>query len=152
MTHMDQMDYVLPDPDTQPEFYADVPTKRLVAWGIDLVIIVAISAIIVPFTAFVGLFFFGFLMLTVGFIYRTATLATGSATWGMRLVSVEFRDRTGHRFDLGQAFLHTLGYHLSFSFFPAQIVSIALMLTSARAQGLTDHIMGSVAINRPARS
>lgn len=151
MTHMAQMDYILPNPDTQPEFYADVPTKRLVAWVLDLIVIVAISAVIVPFTAFVGLFFFGFLMLVTGFVYRTVTLATGSATWGMRLVSIEFRDRTGRQFDLGSAFLHTLGYHLSFSFFPAQIVSIILMLTTSRAQGLTDHVMGSVAINRPAR-
>ena len=151
MTHAAQMDYLLPDPTNQPEFYADVPTKRLVAWVFDLIVIVALSAIIVVFTAFVGLFFFGFLMLVTGFIYRTATLAAGSATFGMRMVSIEFRDRNGQRFDLGHAFLHTLGYHLSFSIFPAQIVSIVLMLTSSRAQGLTDHVMGSVAINRPAR-
>ena len=151
MTYAVQMDNYLPDPITQPEFYADVPTKRLVAWIFDLVVILALSAIIVVFTAFVGLFFFGFLMLVTGFIYRTVTLATGSATFGMRLVSIEFRDRNGRRFDFGQAFLHTLGYHLSFSIFPAQIVSIVLMLTSSRSQGLTDHFMGSVAINRAAK-
>ena len=151
MTDATQMDYLLPDPTTQPEFYADVPTKRLVAWVFDLVIVVILSLVVVVFTAFVGFFFFGFLMLVTGFIYRTVTLAAGSATIGMRLVSIEFRDRNGRRFDLGHAFLHTLGYHLSISIFPAQIVSIVLMLTSSRAQGLTDHVMGSVAINRPAR-
>lgn len=151
MTYTSRMNFALPDPDTQPEFYADVPTKRLLAWVVDTVLIIIVSALIVPFTAFTGLFFFPVLMLVTGFIYRTVTLATGSATWGMRLFSIEFRDRTGRPFDLATALLHTLGFHLSVSFFPAQIVSIILMLTSARGQGLTDHVMGSVAINRPAR-
>lgn len=144
------MDYLLPDPDTQPEFYADVPTKRLIAWFIDMVVIVAITSIVALFTV-VGLFFFAFLLLVIGFIYRTITLTTGSATWGMRLTSLEMRDRTGRQFDLGSAFLHTLGYHVSISIFPLQLISIGLMLMSARRQGLTDHVMGSVAINRAAR-
>lgn len=151
MTYSAHMNDYLPDPDTQPEFYADVPTKRLIAWVIDTVITVFLAALIVPFTAFTGIFFFPFLMLVAGFIYRTFTIATGSATLGMRLTSIEFRDRTGRRFDLGAAFLHTLGYHISISVFPLQLVSVALMLMSSRAQGLTDHVMGSVAINRVAR-
>ncbi len=145
------MDLLLPDPDSQPEFYADVPLKRLIAWGVDTVITALISALILPFTAFTGLFFFPLLMLVTGFVYRTATLASGSATWGMRLAAVEFRDRHGHRFDLTTAFLHTAGYHISISAFPLQILSIALMLGSRRAQGLTDHLMGTVALNRAAR-
>ncbi len=145
------MDFLLPDPDSQPEFYADVPTKRLIAWVVDTVITVLLSAIIIPFTAFTGLFFFPFLMLITGFLYRTVTLANGSATWGMRLAALEMRDRTGRRFDLGTAFLHTLGYHVSISVFPLQLLSIVLMLTTSRAQGLTDHVMGSVALNRSAR-
>ena len=150
MTDSATMDYLLPNPDTQPEFYADVPTKRLIAWIIDFVVIALISAVVALFTI-VGLFFFAFLMFGIGFIYRTVTLTTGSATWGMRLVSLEFRDRTGRAFDLGSAFLHTLGYHVSISVFPLQIISIGLMLMSSRRQGLTDHLMGSVAINRSAR-
>ncbi|MEQ9693516.1 RDD family protein [Shimia sp. SDUM112013] len=141
----------LPDPDMQSEFYADVPTKRLLAWLVDFVVIALFSALIVPFTAFTALWFFPALLLVVGFVYRTITLTTKSATWGMRLFSIEFRDRTGRAFDFGSAFLHTLGYHVSISVFPLQIVSIILMLTSSRKQGLTDHFMGSVAINRAAR-
>jgi uncharacterized RDD family membrane protein YckC len=70
----------------------------------------------------------------------------------MRLVSIEMRRADGDRFDLGTAFLHTLGFHVSFAFFVVQIVSIVLMLTTNRAQGLTDHLLGTVAINRVARS
>ncbi len=80
-----------PDPDTQPQFYTGVPTKRLVAWILDMVLIVLICLAILPFTAFTGIFFFPFLMLIVGFLYRVATLTGGSATWGMRLLSLEIR-------------------------------------------------------------
>jgi len=148
---MSHRDYTLPDPETQPEFYADVPTKRLVAFFIDIVVTLLISLLVLPFTAFIGLFFFAFLMSATGFAYRVVTLATGSATWGMRLVSLEMRDRAGMRFDLATAFLHTTGFYISCAVFPLQLISVVLMLTTTRAQGLSDHLLGSVAINRSAR-
>lgn len=143
--------YVLPDPDSQPEFYTDIPTKRLIAWVIDTILIMAVAILIIPFTAFTGLFFFPLLYLVVGFAYRVVTLANGSATLGMRLTSIELRTQRGERFDLGHAFLHTLGFSVSLSFPIFQIISIVLMMTTARAQGLTDHVMGTVALNRAAR-
>ena len=97
-------------------------------------------------------FFFPALMAVVGFVYRVVTLASGSATWGMRLVSLEMRRQTGDRFDFATALLHTIGFYVSVAMAPLQLISIVLMLLSARAQGLTDHVMGTVAINRAARS
>lgn len=141
----------LPDPQTQPEFYNDVAMKRLIAFVLDTILIALISVVIVPFTAFTGLFFFPLLMAAVGFVYRVITIANGSATLGMRLMAIEFRCAKGEKFDLGQAFLHTVGLNLSFAIAPLQLVSIILMATTERGQGLTDHVMGSVAINRPAR-
>lgn len=138
----------IPNPDTQPQFYDGVAIKRLLAWFVDTVLIVLVAVAILPFTAFTGVFFFPFLLLVVGFIYRTTTLAAGSATWGMRLFSIEFRTMHGERFDLGTAFAHTLGYTISIAMFPAQVVSIILMLTTSRGQGLTDHVLGTVAMNR----
>ena len=140
----------LPNPDTQPEFYADVPLKRLLAFLVDTVVIIGISLLIVPFTAFTGIFFFPLLTAVVGFAYRVVTLARGSATWGMRLTAIEFRDAKGARFDLSQAVLHTLGFTVSLSIPILQVISIVLMLTGERAQGLTDRMMGCVAINRRA--
>lgn len=139
---------LLPDPDRHEELYADTPTKRLLAWLVDMVIVALMSALVLPFTFFAGIFFFPMLMMVIGFAYRTVTLATGSATWGMRLMSMELRTMQGHKFDLPTAFLHTLGYSVSLAVFPLQIVSIVLMLTSARRQGLTDHIMGTVPMNK----
>lgn len=138
----------IPNPDTQPQFYDGVAIKRLLAWLVDTVLIVLVAVAILPFTAFTGVFFFPFLLLVVGFVYRTTTLAGGSATWGMRFFSIEFRTMHGERFDLGTAFAHTLGYTISIAMFPAQVVSIILMLTTSRGQGLTDHVLGTVAMNR----
>ncbi len=142
--------HALPDPDRQPQFYSGIPSKRLLAWVIDTVLIVLICALIVPFTAFTGLFFFPLLVLVVGFAYRVVTLTGGSATPGMRFAAIEFRTQHGERFDLSNAFLHTLGYSISFAFPILQVISVVLMLTNARAQGLTDHVLGTVALARRA--
>lgn len=142
----------LADPDTQPQFYRDVAGKRFMAWIVDTIIIAIICALILPFTAFLALFFWLGLYAIVGFMYRTITLALGSSTWGMRLMAIEIRDTTGARLDLGQAFMHTLGYTVSWAVAPLQLISIVLMATSNRGQGLTDLVMGSAALNRRARA
>ncbi|OWU85321.1 hypothetical protein ATO6_09910 [Oceanicola sp. 22II-s10i] len=138
----------LPDPHYDAAFYSGVPAKRLLAWVVDTVVIIALSLLIVPFTAFTGLFFFPLLMLVTGFFYRWATIAGGSATWGMRLMAIEFRRGDGARFDGSTAFLHTLGYSLSWAFPLAQLASVVLMVITERKQGLTDHVLETVAINR----
>lgn len=139
----------LPDPIRKPEFYQGVPTKRALAWLIDVVMIGVLSAVALPFTAFTGIFFFPFLMLVTGFFYRWATIAGGSSTWGMRMMAIELRDHQGLRLTGGDALWHTMGYTLSVAFAPVQLISILLMLITGRGQGVTDHIMGTAAINRP---
>ncbi len=141
----------LPDPELHAEFYADVTTKRFMAWVIDTILTVLICAVIVPFTAFTALFFLPALYLVVNLIYRIVTLAGRSATPGMRFMAIEFRDRDGKLFDAGYATLHTLGYAVSVAMVPLQLVSIVLMLISPRGQGLTDHVLGTAAVNRAAR-
>lgn len=139
----------LPDPDRQPAFYDAVPTKRVLAFVVDLIVGVVIAALIVPFTAFTGIFFFPFLVAVVSYAYRVITIANGSATWGMRLMGIEFRTSKGERFDLGMAFLHTTLFTVWCSMGLPQVISVILMLTTARKQGLSDVILGSAAINRP---
>jgi uncharacterized RDD family membrane protein YckC len=139
-----------PDPQRHGAFYDGVVTKRFLAWLIDLVLIALLTAVIVPFTAFTALFFLPGLFLFLGFIYRWSTLTGRSATWGMRLMDIEFMDRNGQRFDAATAFLHTLGYSLSMAFGLPQLISVILMLISSRGQGLSDHVLGTVAINSPA--
>jgi uncharacterized RDD family membrane protein YckC len=144
--------YNLPDPDQQPQFYESVPAKRLLAWVIDTVLTVAICVLILPFTAFTGLFFFPLLIAVVGFIYRVVTLSGGSATLGMRLTAIELRTRDGARLDSGTALAHTIGYTVSFMIPVLQIVSVVMMLTGRLGQGLSDSLLGTVMLNRRARA
>ena len=142
----------LPDPDRHADFYADVPLKRALAWGVDTALILALTLLVLPFTGFLALFFLGGLFLVISFLYRWVTLARGSATPGMRLLALHFRDGQGQDLDPATAFAHTLGYTLSMAFVFPQLISVALMLLSPRKQGLTDIVLGTVAINRAARS
>ena len=142
----------LPDPDLKPEFYADVPAKRLIAWIIDTVLITLLCVLIVPFTAFTALFFFAFLYLVVGFAYRTVTLANSSATPGMWLMAITIRNHDGSPLHLPMAALHTLGYSVSTTLILLQGISIILMMTQPRGQSLTDLVLGTAALNRAARS
>ena len=130
-----------------PFLYDGVPLKRGIAWVFDMMLIAFLCALVLPFTAFTGIFFFPFLMLVVGFIYRWFTIAGGSATWGMRLVGVSLRDHRGAPLSSGLALAHTLGYTVSVAIFPLQLISVILMLVTARGQGLTDIFLGTVAIN-----
>jgi len=144
------MTNALPDPDYHGEFYADVPLKRLIAWMVDTVLILVLAALVVPFTAFTGLFYFPFLAMVVGFFYRALSIAGASATPGMRLMAIELRNARGERLDLPQAVLHTLLFTVFFSMMLPQLASMALMLMGPRAQGLHDLVLGTAAINRPA--
>lgn len=140
----------LPDPEMQAEFYADIPLKRLVAWVVDTVVILVLTVVALPLTAFLGLFFFPFLVMVIGFLYRWATLARGSATWGMRMTAIEIRTREGYRLDSMTAMLHTLIYSFALTSVLLQLVSIFLILTSERRQSLGDHLLGTAALNRAA--
>jgi uncharacterized RDD family membrane protein YckC len=140
----------LPDPasSTEADYYFGVTFRRLIAWVIDGIIIAIISGFLVPFTAFTAVFFLPAFWLVVGVAYRTLTLAIGSGTWGMKIVGIEMRREDGTRFDFGTALVHTLLYSLFMAFFVLQIISIVLMLTTARKQGLHDLMLRTAAIRR----
>ncbi len=138
----------LPDPVDHPEMYEGVALKRLLAWIIDTVLVVILCIAIVPFTAFIGLFFFPVLVFLVSFGYRVITLANKSATYGMRMMAIEFRDKDDQPFDFTLALLHTAGFSLSFSIFLIQVVSMIFMGSSPRGQGLTDMALNTTALNR----
>ncbi len=140
----------LPDPIAQPEFYAGVPTKRFLAWLVDSLLIIAFCVLGVILTLGIGFFFLPALVLVIGLIYRTATLAHGSATWGMALMAIELRRHDGTRLDPLTAGLHTLGYSASMAFVVPQVVSVLMMLAGNRGQGLSDLVLGTAMINRRA--
>lgn len=139
----------LPDPQTHADFYDGVARKRLVAWVIDSIITVGLVAVAIPFTAFTGLFFLPVLWLVVSFVYRTATIAHNGATLGMRFFGIELRSQDGSLPDTTLAAMHTGSYLAMTMIFPAQLISILMMLTTARVQGLHDMLLGTAVINRP---
>jgi uncharacterized RDD family membrane protein YckC len=140
----------LPDPVREPDFYEGVTVKRALAWVVDAGLTFGLCLLALPLTAFTALFWWPLLWLMVGFLYRWATLAGGSATWGMRLMGITIRDRDGSRLDPATSFAHVLGYTVSVAFFPLQLASIGVMIALGRGQGLTDLALGTAAINKPA--
>lgn len=149
MTDATLMDH-LPDPDRHAEFYQGVVTRRGLAWLVDITLIFIVTMIVLPFTAFTALFFYPLLFMAVGFVYRWWSLSRKSATPGMRLFGIEFLNRHGERLDTGEALVHVVGYMLSMGTLLVQALSIGLMLTTRRGQGLTDLVVGTVAVNRSA--
>ncbi len=145
-----QMTMGLPDPVRDADFYADTTMKRGFAWVVDVVLITLLSVALTPLTLFTSIFYFPLFYLCVGFAYRAATIARLSGTPGMRLMSIELRGADGLRLDPMQSVLHTAGYTLSVVAFPLQLMSGALMIGTARGQGLTDVVLGSAALNHAA--
>lgn len=146
----------LPDPETQRDFYAGVPFKRLLAWVVDVLVAAAITLLLAPVvllaTAFAGLFLLPGVFAAVSIAYRIATLASGSATWGMRLMAIELRGPDGGRLTPGLAVAHTLLFALASAAPPVQLLSAALMAFGPRGQGLGDLLLGTAAVNRMAAS
>ncbi|MFV0246161.1 MAG: RDD family protein [Qingshengfaniella sp.] len=152
MTDYDTALWGLPNPDTHGEFYTDVPFKRFLAWIVDSLMILLITLGIVMMTLFIGFAIFPLIWLGVSLIYRIITVSRHSATPGMRLMAIELRTHRGARFDLTTTVLHNLLYTFMLATMLFQVVSIILMLTTARRQGLHDLLLGTAAINRASAS
>ncbi|CTQ50589.1 RDD family protein [Jannaschia donghaensis] len=140
----------LPDAMTEPQFYDGILVKRTFAWVVDIAVITALTVAAGITTLTIGFFLWPVFFIVIGALYRISTLSNRSATWGMRLMGIELRGHDGHRFDTGQATLHVLGYYGSMMFILPILASIAAMLVTDRRQTLTDMVLGSAAINRPA--
>ncbi len=139
----------LPDPQRDPQFYDGVPFKRFLAWLIDVGVVSIFTLLSVFFTFGVGVFVFPLLWLVINFAYRVLTIATGSATWGMRFAGIELRNIQGNRFDMSEAAIHTVLYYLLNMMVLGQILSAVMMLSTPKGQGLHDYLLGTTAINRP---
>ena len=139
----------LPDPEIDAVFFEGVTAKRLFAWVFDVVVTLVLSILFSIFTLGIGFFLFPLVWILISFVYRTLTIAAGSATWGMRIAGIELRDRDGLHLDTGYAFMHTLIYSITMATVLFQILSAGLMLTTRYKQGIADIFLGTTAINRP---
>ena len=143
------MPNALPDPDHDHLFYDGVPAKRLIAWIVDVIIVTAITFTLGLLTLSLLWWVWPLVYIAVDLIYRSATIATGSATYGMRLMAIELRGPTAARLSRGEAVLHTLLFMVAMGFMVLQVISILMMSIGVRHQGLHDLLLGTVAMNRP---
>ncbi len=143
----------LPDPERDPQFYEGVQPRRLAAWVVDVLVALAfglpVALLFGLATLGLGFFLFPLIVMGAGFLYRWATIAGGSATWGMRLMGIELRRGDGARLDAGTAFLHTLIYTFAIGLVALQFLSVVGMLATRYGQGLPDLILRTAMINRP---
>lgn len=143
----------LPDPDHDPQFYRGVPARRFAAWLIDVAIIlcvgVPIAVLFGVLTLGIGFLAFPLIVPAVGFAYRVWTISDRSATWGMRIMGIEFRRGDGRRFDFPTALGHVAIYTVSMMFVLVQMVSCVMMVGTRYGQGLSDIVLRTTAINRP---
>jgi uncharacterized RDD family membrane protein YckC len=143
------MSYALPDPVRHAAFYEGVPARRAMAWVIDAGLTGLLAVLLVPFTAFAALLIFPLVFAALNLACRVVSLARMSATPGMWLLGIEFRRADGRPFDTEIAALHTLGTLFTWTTVLPQVASVALMALHPRGQGLTDLVLGTVAIRRP---
>lgn len=142
----------LPDPAFAEEagYYDGINFRRLMAWFIDIALILILAIVLIPFTAFTAAFFFPVFMVLVGFIYRVLTMNASSGTWGMRIMGMEIRQGDGSKLTFGTAFLHTLLYSVFLSIGILLLVSVVVGLVGSRKQGLHDLILGTAPIRTSA--
>jgi len=149
------------DPAANPELFEGVLARRLVAFFIDLVIIVIPLILASIFILLFGLVTFGlgwllFWLLSPASViwalaYYGATMGSAaSATIGMRAMELEIRTWYGAPAYFLLGAVHAIVYWVSVSFLTPFIVLVGLF--NARRRLLHDMAVGTVVINNPARA
>ncbi len=147
----------VPDPTQDNQFYDGVVMRRLVAFCIDLVVILVLWCIVLVVGLLISVLTLGLatplamaVFAATGFLYRWAMLSERSATVGMLLTGIEVRNAGGNRLDPVMAFLHVAGFYLSVFVTPLLVIGWFMMLSSPHRRLLHDVPLGTVVINRPA--
>jgi uncharacterized RDD family membrane protein YckC len=149
------------DPAANPELFEGVLSRRLIAFFIDvLVIMVPVMA------AAIVIFLFGILTLGLGWVlfwllspasviwavvyYGVTMGSTASATIGMRAMGLEIRTWYGAPAYFLLGAVHAVVYWVSVSVLTPLILLVGLF--NARRRLLHDVLVGTVLINNPARA
>jgi uncharacterized RDD family membrane protein YckC len=153
------------DPATSPELFEGVLARRLIAFVIDLIIIVipivlagifmaaatiATLGLAVVFFAFLSPLYWPLIVIWALCYYGYTFGSPASATIGMRVMDLEMRTWYGapSYFVLGAT--HGLGYWLSTTFLTPFILLIALF--NDRRRLLHDMVLGTVVVNNAERA
>jgi uncharacterized RDD family membrane protein YckC len=155
-SHATQPDRFIYNPDTDPALFDGVLSKRIVAFIIDAILIVALmipAALLVLVLGFVT-FGFGWLLFPplfaiVALVYMALTLGgAASATPGMRVTGVEMRTWSGQRLFPLLAIMHALIFWFSIALLTPLVLIVGLL--TRRKQLLHDLLLGVVGLNAEA--
>jgi uncharacterized RDD family membrane protein YckC len=149
------------DPAANPELFKGVLARRLIAFAIDIVIIMLPVAVAAVFIFFLGLvtFLLGwtlFWLLYPGtivwaLVYCGSTLGgSASATIGMRIMDLEMRTWYGAPAYFALGAVHAIVFWITVSIMTPLVLVIGLL--NERQRLLHDILIGTVVINNPARA
>nr|WP_314260470.1 RDD family protein [uncultured Devosia sp.] len=144
----------LPDPDTAPELFEGVLTRRVSAFIIDLVIM---GAMILGFSLVglvAGFLTFGLAWLALVFVvpvtillYYTATLGSNRrATVGMQMMDIVLTPTRGQPLDGWMALIHAGVFWLTT--WISWPISLAFALFTPRRQMIHDLVVGTLMVRR----
>jgi uncharacterized RDD family membrane protein YckC len=146
------------DPEAQPYLFEGVLGRRVVAFFIDVAIILMlwIAASILLF--FLGILTFGLAWLFYGAVFPVVALGYNawtlsrpvSATVGMRMMDLEMHTWYGERMYALLAAFHALLFYLSVTMLTPFVLLIALF--NGRKRCLHDYFAGTVVINSRERA
>lgn len=150
------------DPATQPELFEGVLPRRIVAFVIDVVVILAPVAAAAVFIVLFGLvtFGFGWLLFWLLFpgtivwalVYYGWTLGSpSSATIGMRTMDLELRTWYGAPCYFVLGAVHAIVFWLAMRAYLTPIVLVAALFNERRRL-LHDMLVGTVMINNETRA
>jgi uncharacterized RDD family membrane protein YckC len=150
------------DPATQPELFEGVLPRRIVAFAIDVVVILVPVAAVAIFIVLFGLVTFGFGWLLFWLLFPATIVwalvyygwtfgSPASATIGMRTMDLEMRTWYGapSYFVLGA--VHAIVFWLAMRAYLTPIVLLTALFNDRRRL-LHDMLVGTVVINNEARA
>ncbi|MEQ1771077.1 MAG: RDD family protein [Devosia sp.] len=144
----------LPDPQTAPELFDGVLTRRVVAYLIDLAII-GFIALVVSFVGMIlGLFTFGLAWLTLPVIvplavlgYYAATLGSPMrATVGMNVMDIVLTPTRHTPLDGWAILIHPVAFWITV--WVAWPISLVFALFTPRQQMVHDYVAGTLMLRR----
>ena len=148
------MNTLLPDPETAPELFESLLTRRVMAFGIDIVILAIVISVAAVVALLAGIFTLGLgflatpviLFLSVVLYYGATLGSVRRATIGMQAMDLVLTPTRGAPLDGWRAFAHPLIYWLTCWVLPP--FSLLLALFTPRRQLLHDLLLGVLMVRR----
>ncbi len=154
MTHDTAARPQLPDPDTAPELFEGLLTRRVSAYLIDLVLIGILALVLGLVGVILGFLTFGLAWMALVFVLPAAVvlyyaITLGShrrATVGMQVMDIVLTPTRGQPLDGWMAIFHALLFWLTF--WISWPVTILFALFTPRRQMIHDLVMGTLMVRK----